>query len=365
MASINGLKQISATSIQNSGQFYLDNDLDAGTAGEVIVSGGSNAAASWGPNGVAVPNALTMGTNINLTSGNPTWDGTLAETINSTFTDTTYTAGSGIDLTGTTFSTDNDGTTINNSGGSGAQNQVLKVPQSITINATPFDGSVARNFSLATSDTTYQGGDNISIDTTTTPDSIDLDQVITGISTITYDGAPSTALTGSNYPGGQTICNYLDLTATTNIIPGTTLGIRANTSTVIAASQSTTPTELNTGFRMSFVAISSTATASFNFVFEQSKKNAIVRTWLYDYNTAAVIVGGRLDAFTTAGVGQISTSANWILTGLTPGTTYYVTPYFSSDVAFGWLLRSGQSATIGYLPGIFKVVDGGSNVSTF
>ena len=116
MASINGLSEIAATSIQNSGEFYLGNNVDAGTAGQVILSGGPQASASWGANGVAVPNPLTMGTNVNLTSGNPSFDGSVAETINSTDTDTTYTGGSGIDLTGTTFSTDNDNTTINNSG---------------------------------------------------------------------------------------------------------------------------------------------------------------------------------------------------------------------------------------------------------
>ena len=132
MGSITGLKKGSFTSIDNSGEFRLDTNLDSGTAGEVIVSGGPNQPATWGPNGVAVPNALTAGTNITYTSGAASWDGAIADTINATDTDTTYTAGSGMDLTGTTFSTDNDGTTINNSGGTGAQNQVLKVPQALT-----------------------------------------------------------------------------------------------------------------------------------------------------------------------------------------------------------------------------------------
>ena len=39
MASINGLTQISATSIQNAGQIYLGNSLDSGTPGQVIISG--------------------------------------------------------------------------------------------------------------------------------------------------------------------------------------------------------------------------------------------------------------------------------------------------------------------------------------
>ena len=35
---------------------------------------------------------------------------------------------------------------------------------------------------------------------------------------ITYDSVASTSLTGSNYPGYKTICNYLDLTNSSNII---------------------------------------------------------------------------------------------------------------------------------------------------
>ena len=282
MGSITGMKDIDATNISNSGEFRLGNSIDSGTAGQVILSGGPNAPVAWGANGVAVPNPLTMGTNVNLTSGNPSWDGSVAETINATDTDTTYTAGNGIDLaagnifvtyndgttinniggignqnqvlkvpntltingtpydgsaavtlltpdttytagngmdlTGTTFSTDNDGTTINNTGGTGAENQVLKVPQSITINATPFDGSVARNFTLATSDTTYQAGLNIYIDTTTTPDTIQLLQILTDIQNITFQSAGyGSTLTGNSYPQSETTATYLDLSDDTNI----------------------------------------------------------------------------------------------------------------------------------------------------
>ena len=51
-----------------------------------------------------VPNALTQGTNITFSSGT-TYDGSSAITINSTDTNTEYTAGTGLDLTAEEFST--------------------------------------------------------------------------------------------------------------------------------------------------------------------------------------------------------------------------------------------------------------------
>ena len=153
MGSITGMNDISATNISNSGEFRLGNTIDSGTAGQVIHSGGPNQPASWGPNGVAVPNPLTAGTNITYTSGNPTWDGSVADTINST-------------------------------------------------------------------DTTYQGGDNITIDTTTNPDTIDLDKTLTDMTSIQFNNTgTSTSLIGSNYyMNPRTPCSYLDLESSTNLI---------------------------------------------------------------------------------------------------------------------------------------------------
>lgn len=227
MGSITGLKKGAFTSIDNSGEFRLDTNLDPGTAGEVIVSGGPNQPATWGPNGVAVPNALTAGTNITYTSGAASWDGAIADTINATDTDTTYTAGSGMDLTGTTFSTDNDGITINNSGGTGAQNQVLKVPNSLTAgtdisfsSGTTYDGSAAITINSTATDTTYQGGDNITIDVFTNPDTIDLDKTITDMTSIQFNSSgTSTSIVGSSYyMAPRTPCSYLDLSSSTNLI---------------------------------------------------------------------------------------------------------------------------------------------------
>ena len=215
MASINGLTRVSATSIQNSGQFYLGNNLDAGTAGQVIVSSGTETAAAWGTNSATLPNALTMGTNVSLASGNASFDGSVADTLNATG-GSTITAGNGISLVGSAVSTNNDNTTINNTGGSGTQNQVIKVPNTITVNGTSYDGSAA--VVLTTPDTTYAGGNNISINTTPNPDEIDLDTALTDMRGITYEsGFFATGLTGNDYPGSLTIARYLDLSSSTNV----------------------------------------------------------------------------------------------------------------------------------------------------
>ena len=226
MGSINGLKNIHATSIQNAGQFYLGNNLDSGAAGQVIISAGPQQAALWGSNSATLPGALTMGTNLSLASGDASFDGTTADTINAA--GLSITGGNGISVVGgTEILTDNDNTTINNSGGTGQQNQVLKVPNALTINSTTYDGSVARNFTLATTDTTYTGTVPIAISAGPVGaisldydgDTLDLDGAdlavqkvpntltFTGYDTGTYDGstAKTINLENTEYTAGNGI----------------------------------------------------------------------------------------------------------------------------------------------------------------
>ena len=216
MSSINGLTTISATNIKNQLDLRVGNDLDAGTAGEVLISGGADQACSWGPNAAAVPNALTMGTNINLTSGNPSFDGSVAETINAVDTDTTYTAGDGLDLTGTTFSAD------------------LRAGSGLIITATEIDLSAIPNSALANSSITL-GSTSISLGATaTTIDDLELDSCqgitmdgadidcdcndVDNVKDLTYCAGGS-ALTGGGGAGDETVGTYLDLTSSTNLLP--------------------------------------------------------------------------------------------------------------------------------------------------
>ena len=231
MSSITGLKKGTFTSVDNQGEFRLGDTLDSGTAGQALLSGGVQQPTSWGTPSGTIANALTAGANVTYSSGNPTWDGSIADTINSTDTNTLYYAGAGMGLAGVIFNTDNDGTTINNSGGTGTQNQVLKVPNDLTAGTgiqfvggsgpvASYNGDDATTINCTITDTTYQGGDNITIDTTTNPDTIDLDKTLTDMTSIQFNNTgTSTSIVGSNYyMQPRTTCTYLDLSSTTNNI---------------------------------------------------------------------------------------------------------------------------------------------------
>jgi hypothetical protein len=257
MASINGLKKITATSIQNSGSFLLGNQVDPGTAGQALISGGPNQPAEWGStSGTIQP--LTAGNHVTFSSGNTTFDGSIPDTINTTaggglsggdgidivgatietnndeitisnstslnrvvrlphtltvsqngttidtfdgsanktidLVDTTYTAGNGIQISGSNIiQTKTDNQTIRDSGGGSGNNlQVIKVPNDLTFTGYAtgtFDGSSALSINLVDTDTTYQGGTGISIDTATNPDTINCASI------------PNTALQNSTISG--------------------------------------------------------------------------------------------------------------------------------------------------------------------
>ena len=251
MVTFTGLKAGNFTSVDNSGQLRLGDTLDPGIVGQVVLSNGENNPISWGSNNSITPNALTMGTNLNLTSGNTSWNGGVADTINATNTNTqlNLTGGNGITVTDTgglnrTITTDNDGTTINNGGGTGTQNQVLKVPNALTAgtnitfsSGTTYDGSSAITINSTDTDTTYQAGNGIEIDTSTNPDTI---KAKPDEDTIDFDGSELTVLkvpedlsagTNLSYTSGSTFNGEsartinlataptnLDLTSSTNII---------------------------------------------------------------------------------------------------------------------------------------------------
>lgn len=224
MGSITGLKDINATSVSNSGQFYLGDNLDAGISGQALLSQGTQMPAAWGTATGHLANPLTAGSNITYSSGSATFDGSVADTINATDTNTqlNLTEGNGIEITNTgglnrTIAVKPDEDTIDFDGDEIA---VQKVPEDLTINGTTFNGSVARNFVLATSDTTYQGGDNITIDTTTAPDTIDLDKTLIDMTSIAFNntGTPTYIIGSNYYMAPRTHCTYLDLKSTTNLI---------------------------------------------------------------------------------------------------------------------------------------------------
>ena len=233
MGSINGLKKIAATSIQNSGEFILTNQLDPGTAGQVIISAGPNEPALWGNNSATIPNALTMGTSLSLASGNSSFNGSIADTINAANTDTQ------LNLTAALPVIINNGGGLNREvelqydsntlGAGGGALQVLKVPNVLTASsniiftntddgasASSYDGSQPITIRATDTNTEYTAGTNLNLSGTT----FNLDTSITTQTGITFlNNGASTNLTGSNYPNKPTIATNLDLSSSTNIFP--------------------------------------------------------------------------------------------------------------------------------------------------
>ena len=270
MASINGLRQISTTSIQNAGQIYLGNSLDSGTPGQVIISNGPQQAVSWGSNSATLPGALTAGTNLSLASGNASFDGTIADTLNATAL--TITGGKGISVVaGTEILTDNDNTTINNSGGTGNQNQVLKVPNALVkgtnitfSSGTTYDGSSAITIGATNTDTTYQGSSTININTATSPDTINclkVPNVMTASTNIIFTNTDDGA-SASSYDGSQPIT--IRATDTDTTYQG---------SSTISIDTSTTPDTINA------LKVPNTLTASTNIIFTNTDDGAAASSY--------------------------------------------------------------------------------------
>ena len=142
------------------------------------------------------------------------------------------TAGNGIDITATgnpeTISVDNDAT-LSNTGGTGDQLAVLKVPNALTAGSnvsfssgSTYDGSAA--ITVATTDTLYQAGDGIIIDTTTSPgyNLITADLKSGSGLTITSEeidlaSIPNSALANSTISGISLGSNLSNLAAGTDI----------------------------------------------------------------------------------------------------------------------------------------------------
>jgi len=117
-------------------------------------------------------NALTKGTNIIFSEGT-TYDGSSAITISSIDTNTEYTAGNGIQISGANvIQTRTDNQTIRDSGGGGGNNklEVIKVPNDLTAgtnitfsSGSTYNGSTAITINSTDTNTEYTGGTGISI----------------------------------------------------------------------------------------------------------------------------------------------------------------------------------------------------------
>jgi len=306
-----------------------------------------------------VPNTLTFtGTDTG------TFDGSSALSINLTDTDTTYQGSSTINI-----NTATNPDTIN----------CLKVPNVMTAgtnismvntsdgsSATTYDGSVPITITGTSSGTTYQGGTNISIDTSTTPDSINLDaSIMNHTLTMFNQTGITTAIIGSAYPNKPTTVTYLDLRSATNTIPGGVLATKIQ-QTYLRRDIGTTYIEYSSNFRTSFVAQSASVMVEFYAVIAAYSSKLFYGA-LYDYiNSQFFATSQTQHRFKfDNGLDQDPTSCMWYLTGLTAGTTYYISPYFKSSKATSYIY-AGNSGTAGsFAPGILRIIDGGNNVGIY
>ena len=291
MGSITGLRKGAFTSIDNSGEIRLGNTLNSGTAGQALVSGGPNAPARWDIH-TGIINPLTMGSNVSLLSGNPSFDGSIADTLNSV--DTTYTAGTNLTLVGTTFN---------------------------------------------------------------------LNKALTGIDSITLTStSTATALIGNTYPSNPTDCSYLDLSSTTNIIPGAVLATKIQRTSLIKTF-SNVYSEYSSDFRTSFIAQSANVMVEFRAIVRAD--NRVFYGGLYDYNAGVYITDSRNRFNYNDETDQDHSVLTWWMRNLTPGTTYYISPYFRGQSASVYIYAGHSGLTDGYAPAIMRIIDGGNNVSVY
>jgi len=320
-----------------------------------------------------VPNALTAGTNISFSSGT-TYDGSAAITINSSDTDTTYQGGTGISInTATNPDTINcsniPNTALQNSTISGVQLgsnlSTLTFYDSGGAFITSYNGAAPpTSVTLPAAGSTYVGGKNITVDTTPNPDEIDLDDDLTGIDSITMtSGTGTTTITGNNYAFGfQTPMTYFDLRSTTNIIPGGVLATVVQR-TYKVASFNTSYKEYSSDFRKSFVAQSSNVMVEFRANVRADSK--VFYGGLYNWNAGSWNTDQRNRFNFNDETDQDFTVLTWWMRNLTPGTTYYISPYFRGNGSPVYVYAGNSGTTDLFAPGIMRIYDGGNNVQIY
>jgi len=212
-------------------------------------------------------------------------------------------------------------------------------------------------------DTTYQGGSNISIDTSTNPDTINLNSNLSNIDTISFRSTASpTVLLGNTYPSNPTPLLFCDLSSNTNVIPGGVLATKVQR-TYLVKSFSNVYSEYSSNFRTSFKAQSANVMVDFRAVIISS--NRFFYGGLYDYNAGAYIADTRNRFNYNDETDQDHTVMTWWIRNLTPGSTYYISPYFRGSSSTVYIF-AGHSGTIdGFAPGIMRIYDGGNNVNIY
>ena len=390
MANLSGLISGFFTDIDVVDSIAINGDI--GTANQVLTSDGTKTSYQ-NPTVPAASALVDAGTGITITTtGNPetiatnvkslVLSGTAVVSTPQTFnpnanggsqtitindTNTTYTGGDGIEISGANvISATIDGETIVMDG---ADLSVAKVPEFLTAgtnvsfsSGTTYDGSGAITISATDTNTTYTAGTNLNLSSTT----FNLDTVIEDQVDLEFlANGTATTIVGSDYPSKPTVCSYLDLSSSTNKLPSVDSPFLATKiqATYLSKSIGTAYTEYSSNFRTSFVAQSANALVEFQAVIAAYSK--VMYGGLYDYiagsfwTTPQTQTRFKYDN----GVDQDPTTLYWYLTGLTAGTTYYISPYFKSSANYTYIYAGNSGTANSFAPGIFRISDGGSNVS--
>ena len=174
--------------------------------------------------------------------------------------------------------------------------------------------------------------------------------------------ATATSLTGNTYPSNPTDCSYLDLSSTTNVIPGAVLATKIQRTTSLR-SFTNIYSEYSSNFRTSFKAQSANVMVEFRAIVRAD--NIVFYGGLYDYNAGVYNTDCRNRFNYNDETDQDTTTMTWWMRNLTPGNTYYISPYFRGSVSPVYIYAGHSGATDGWTPGIMRIYDGGNNVNIY
>ena len=198
MGSNSGLRDGEFDRLSIAVDLAVGDERNFGENGQVLTSAGEGEELFWGSNSATLPQGLVAGSNITFNPAG-TYNGSVETTIASTDTNTEYQGGTGISIDTTTSPKD----TINcsNIPNSALANSTISGKalgtnlDSLTItqgsNSVVYNGSSTKSIIITeNTNTEYQGGVGISIDTTTSPKD-----------TINCSNIPNSALANSTISG--------------------------------------------------------------------------------------------------------------------------------------------------------------------
>tara|TARA_R110000823_G_scaffold253964_2_gene376358 strand:- start:692 stop:1876 length:1185 start_codon:yes stop_codon:yes gene_type:complete len=381
MANLSGLISGFFTDIDVVDSIAINGDI--GTANQVLTSDGTKTSYE-NPTVPAASALVAAGTGITITTtGNPetiatnvkslVLSGTAVVSTPQTFnpnanggsqtitindTNTEYTGTEPIDISaGNAISIAYDDDTIILDGGELA---VDHVPNALTSGSnisfssgTKYDGSAG--IIISGTDTTYAGGNNISIDTSANPDEIDLDPAITAMTGLTYlDNGASTVLTGSTYAQKETVATYLNLNSNTNIISPYFLHDVYDPSSTVFVPLTTSFVAIFSGnLKNSFVAKATSCVielAIYNYAINGNRflylqlGDAAGDEWSAGTDGGGNGTGTRTTARLTHYPDETDRQTvriSYLLTGLTIGNTYVINPMAKTQSVINYIAAGG------------------------